>query len=337
MSNPRYRSCLTNQYRCADTIDCTPEIIINTQGCTGPTGQTGPTGPTGPSGQTGPTGPIGPTGSSSTIYQNLALDNLYLPYDETIPPTNPSTLQLYGTGGAPGSFIKLYDHLNPNNPIFIINSVNNGINDYSSLSVGNDSNPSIIYINGDTGQINANIIASNDIKPLIDANVMNIDGSTSVNNNLFTNVTTGNINIGDNITSGILSIGNPGGNLSLSGNITRTIGSGGNSYYLDGIIRITTTPYTLSSPLYKYYIYDGASNGTIYFPTPTSAYLGIEVVIRSVNGTIKVIPRSNPSSNIFIELTNNNTHVSLLPANNLFRFVCGTHLSDTTYFWIQIQ
>ena len=479
MSNPRYRSCLTNNYRCSDTIECIPEITINTQGSTGPpglpgpTGMTGPTGPTGMTGETGPTGPngtaantgatgstgptgmtgetgptgpngtaantgatgstgptgmtgetgptgpngtaantgatgstgptgmtgetgptgpngtaantgatgstgptgmtgetgptgsqgmtgetgptgptgpqgmtgeTGPTGSQgmtgetgptgpSTIYQDLSLNNLYLPYDLTIPPTIPSTIKIYGINET-GSFIKMNDCIT-NNPIFTIISQNNEINDYSFLSMGDGSNNVNISIDGNTGQINANTIAINNIQPLNDSGIT-IDGSLVGNNNLFNNVTSGIINIGNNISSGTMTIGNPDGNVSLSGNLTRIIGSGGIPHYLDGIIRITSTPYTLSTTLYKYYLYDSAVNGTIYFPHPTSEYMGIEIVLRSVNGTIKIIPSSNPSSNIFIELNNNNTHLASLPAANIFRFVCGTHTSDTTYFWIHI-
>jgi hypothetical protein len=63
----------------------TPNINVNAQaGPIGPEGPTGPTGYTGDTGYTGYTGDTGPTGPNA-IYQNLALNNLYFPYDPLDP------------------------------------------------------------------------------------------------------------------------------------------------------------------------------------------------------------------------------------------------------------
>ena len=168
---------------------------------------------------------------------------------------------------------------------------------------------------------------------------MTIEGSTNGNTNLFTNVTGGSINIGTSLLGGSLTIGKPGSNMSLSGNLTRIIGSTGNPYYIDGIITITTTPVTLSGTLYKYYIYDNNADGTIILPTPSINYLGIELVFRSVNGGNRPRIEVPSLAALFIPLTNN-VHVNHLGPTNIIRVVCGIHttaIPPNTPYWIQLQ
>lgn len=77
MSNSRYRTCLTNKYTCANTIEYIPEITINTQGSTGPTGKDGIARNTGATGNTGPTGITGPTGVDGIARNTGATGNTY--------------------------------------------------------------------------------------------------------------------------------------------------------------------------------------------------------------------------------------------------------------------
>jgi hypothetical protein len=132
-----------------------------TQGVKGNTGDTGPTGTQGVQGNTGDTGPTGMQGITGdtgpyAISTDLSLNNLYLPYNASLPPST-STIQLYGTGGTCGSFIKLYDYTS-NNSIFNLTSQTNGTNDYALLSMGKGDNTQNIYIDGNLGQISANTI-----------------------------------------------------------------------------------------------------------------------------------------------------------------------------------
>lgn len=136
----------------------TPNINVNAQ--QGPTGPEGPTGYTGDTGYTGYTGDTGPTGPNA-IYQNLALNNLYFPYDPLDPLLSldyAPTIHIYGTGGVSGSFIQMYDSVvgNTSETIFNLTSENNGNNDYSLLTMGNGINTKNITIDGNVGEISAN-------------------------------------------------------------------------------------------------------------------------------------------------------------------------------------
>jgi hypothetical protein len=187
-----YRNCSKKSYSCSDTIDCVPDININTQGSTGPTGPCG----------------------SYVIPNELSFNKLYFPYSISNPPTT-STIQIYGTGGT-GSFIKMYDHDAPNNPIFNLINQNDGTNDYALLSMGNGNNTQKIFMDGNIGEIKTNTITGTSgsfeyLSTKIIGNSNQIDditiyGSTSGNSNLFTNVTGGSINIGNTDHTGILTI-----------------------------------------------------------------------------------------------------------------------------------
>ena len=130
---------------------------IGPTGYTGYTGEIGPTGDTGYTGYTGDTGPTGP----NAIYQNLALNNLYFPYDPLDPLLSldyAPTIHIYGTGGVSGSFIQMYDTTPSftDKIIFNLISENNGTNDYSLLTMGNGSSTQNITIDGNVGKIAAN-------------------------------------------------------------------------------------------------------------------------------------------------------------------------------------
>ena len=111
-------------------------------------------------GDTGYTGFTGPTGPNA-IYENLALNNLYFPYDQTNPLLRMNyapTIHIHGTGGVSGSFIQMYDSTSSftDKTIFNLTSENNGDNDYSLLTIGNGSNTKNITIDGNNGEITAN-------------------------------------------------------------------------------------------------------------------------------------------------------------------------------------
>jgi len=184
-------------------------------GYTGYTGDIGPIGDTGDTGYTGYTGDTGPTGPNA-IYENLALNNLYFPYE----PLNPllrldyaPTIHIYGTGGVSGSFIQMYDSVDGNTTetIFNLTSENNGINDYSLLTMGNGSNTKNITMDGNIGEISANTFSGstasfNYLTPyngklmtfqtgsMLFSSAYPIISQNSDNNYLFNNSTTSTIN-----------------------------------------------------------------------------------------------------------------------------------------------
>jgi hypothetical protein len=242
------QSCSKKSYTCSDTIDYVPDININTQGSTGPTGPTG----------------------DFIRYPNMSLNNLYLPYDANdtstiFSPSIPSTIRLQGTYGTDGSFIQMYDHVTPNNPIFNLISQNNSTNDYSLLTMGNGINTQNISMDGNIGKINANTmtgttgsfqyLTTNIIGSSTQTDDITIYGSTPGTSNLFTNVLGGSITIGSSNQSGAMTIN---GSLSSPSNLFTnatssniTIGNSSNSgtVTIHGIPIMTSFQATSSRPI----------------------------------------------------------------------------------------
>jgi len=214
-------------------------------------------------------------------------------------------------------------------------------NIYGASTVGNTST---LYTNVTSGSI--------DIGTALTTGIMKIGGSsstalsfqlfgtTSGDNQLFKNVTNGDINFGGTNQTGALYIGgtnqtggtyisNSGNTTYISGDVVRIMSST-TRYYLDKTTTLTSAT-TISSPLSKYYICNFTVAGNVNLPTPTVSFVGIEIVIRTI-GTAAATPTTVAGTNVFINLSNALT--STLTSTTSFRVVCGEKAGS--YYWIQL-
>ena len=214
-------------------------------------------------------------------------------------------------------------------------------------SIGND-----LSLNGNL-QINGNNVLSTNSgswttigkKTATSGYNLDISGNVAISANL----TVGNgVSISGNysggnalIVNGNTYIVNSTGNaLTISGN---ALISGTLTYanaYIQKCLSLTTTPQTLSYPLYQSYNIATNSNTTITLPNITSAINGIVLnFFKSVDATIVATINNSGGSDVFIvngNTTSSSTSTFTLPNLKTSTTLLATYVSGGTSYWTEV-